>query len=154
MSTEFVWKHLNDGKDAPLMPNHYPAYIDVSFLIYTRLAVSMTDARSQVRDAAEAHYQAVVRGAQGRFPLAAGCTSVPPDLTFWPGELTRLQHSHTRRWRTSRGNGIRSDKSVSRSVTRGNTKTETQACTQSTRPKSSKSLASNVSEVSSECDPR
>lgn len=52
MSTEFVWKILNDGKDAAIMPNHYPAYVDV-------------------RDAAEAHYQAAVRGAQGRFPLAA-----------------------------------------------------------------------------------
>ncbi|KAK8865578.1 hypothetical protein IAR55_000722 [Kwoniella newhampshirensis] len=52
LSTMLQWA-LTKGKDAPIMETLFPYYVDV-------------------RDAAEAHYQAVVKQAQGRFLLAAG----------------------------------------------------------------------------------
>ncbi|WVO13093.1 hypothetical protein L204_100704 [Cryptococcus depauperatus] len=52
MSTEFLWK-LAQGQDKPIMDSLYPYFVDV-------------------RDAAEAHYQAIVRHAQGRFIISAG----------------------------------------------------------------------------------
>ncbi|WWC57766.1 uncharacterized protein I303_100301 [Kwoniella dejecticola CBS 10117] len=51
MSTEVLWA-LAKGKDQPIMPTLFTHYVDV-------------------RDAAEAHYQAVVRQAQGRFLTSA-----------------------------------------------------------------------------------
>lgn len=52
MSTEIFYALLG-GKDAPIAPADFPYMVDV-------------------RDAAEAHYQAVVRGANGRFNLSGG----------------------------------------------------------------------------------
>ncbi|WVQ64474.1 uncharacterized protein L199_002641 [Kwoniella botswanensis] len=52
MSTEVVYA-LAKGKDVPIAPTLFTYYVDV-------------------RDAAEAHYQAVVRNAQGRFITSAG----------------------------------------------------------------------------------
>ncbi|ODN90794.1 oxidoreductase [Cryptococcus wingfieldii CBS 7118] len=52
MSTEFMWM-LAGGKDKPIMSSLIPYYVDV-------------------RDAAEAHYEAAVRHAQGRFLISAG----------------------------------------------------------------------------------
>ncbi|OXG48049.1 oxidoreductase [Cryptococcus neoformans] len=52
MSTEFLWM-LVGGEDVRIMDSLYPYYVDV-------------------RDAAEAHYQAAVRRAQGRFNVSAG----------------------------------------------------------------------------------
>jgi hypothetical protein len=66
MSTEYVWAILKGPKEAPIAPTYYPYYVDVSIF---SLAALNTDA--QVRDAAMGHYQAVVKGAQGRFLLAA-----------------------------------------------------------------------------------
>ncbi|WVR03232.1 hypothetical protein IAU60_000223 [Kwoniella sp. DSM 27419] len=51
MSTSILWA-LAQGKDGPVFDTHYPYQVDV-------------------RDAAEAHYQAVVRNAQGRFIISA-----------------------------------------------------------------------------------
>ncbi|WWC67151.1 uncharacterized protein I206_101058 [Kwoniella pini CBS 10737] len=52
MSTEVLYA-LAKGKDQPIMPTLFTHYVDV-------------------RDAAEAHYQAVIRQAQGRFLTSAG----------------------------------------------------------------------------------
>ncbi|WWD22889.1 hypothetical protein CI109_107384 [Kwoniella shandongensis] len=52
MSTSFLWM-LAAGKDSPVMPTMYPYYADV-------------------REVAQAHYNAVIKQAQGRFILAAG----------------------------------------------------------------------------------
>ncbi|WRT63372.1 uncharacterized protein IL334_000277 [Kwoniella shivajii] len=52
MSTEVIYA-LAKGKDQPIQPTLFTHYVDV-------------------RDAAEAHYQAVVRQAQGRFVTSAG----------------------------------------------------------------------------------
>ncbi|KAK8844562.1 hypothetical protein IAR55_006409 [Kwoniella newhampshirensis] len=52
MSTEYLWM-LAQGKDKPIAESMFPYYVDV-------------------RDCAQAHYQAVIQQAQGRFILTAG----------------------------------------------------------------------------------
>ncbi|ODO11142.1 hypothetical protein I350_01745 [Cryptococcus amylolentus CBS 6273] len=62
MSTEFMWM-LAGGKDKPIMTSLIPYYVDV-------------------RDAAEAHYEAAVRHAQGRFLISAGPYQPIKDYDF------------------------------------------------------------------------
>lgn len=59
------------GKDKPIAETLFPYYVDVRPPFTARL-VGGAELMTQVRDAAEAHYQAVVRQAQGRFLLSAG----------------------------------------------------------------------------------
>ncbi|WVQ72099.1 hypothetical protein IAR50_001644 [Cryptococcus sp. DSM 104548] len=74
MSTEFLWV-LAGGKEKPIMSSIIPYYVDV-------------------RDCAEAHYEAAVRHAQGRFIISAG----PYDFqeyadklrTFYPDQADRF----------------------------------------------------------------
>lgn len=74
MSTEFMWA-LMAGKDKPIMPTLFPYFVDV-------------------RDAAEAHYQAIVRQSQGRFILSAGAYDFQEfaDMlrTLFPEEADRV----------------------------------------------------------------
>ncbi|WVQ85135.1 hypothetical protein IAT38_007300 [Cryptococcus sp. DSM 104549] len=76
MSTEFLWM-LAGGKDTQVMETLYPYYVDV-------------------RDAAEAHYQAVIRKAQGRFLLSAG----PYDFNEFCDMLRELYPEQAERFAT------------------------------------------------------
>ncbi|KAI9638370.1 putative oxidoreductase [Dioszegia hungarica] len=74
MSTEIFYALLG-GKDAPIAPADFPYMVDV-------------------RDAAEAHYQAVVRDADGRFNLSGGPYSFQQVVDFlhqaYPAESHRV----------------------------------------------------------------
>jgi nucleoside-diphosphate-sugar epimerase len=62
MSTEIFYALLG-GQDTPIPYTAFPYMVDV-------------------RDAAEAHYQAIVRGAQGRFCLSGGRERPPSSTRF------------------------------------------------------------------------
>ncbi|EIW73384.1 hypothetical protein TREMEDRAFT_24957 [Tremella mesenterica DSM 1558] len=78
MSTEFMYMILG-GKEAPIMDTLFPYYVDV-------------------RDAAEAHYQAIMKQSQGRFILAASPFSyqqIADDVREWyPEESHRIPIGH------------------------------------------------------------
>ncbi|WVQ72100.1 hypothetical protein IAR50_001645 [Cryptococcus sp. DSM 104548] len=74
MSTEFLWM-LASGQDADIMDTGFPYYVDV-------------------RDAAEAHYQAAVKHAQGRYILSAG----PYDFQEFADKLHTLYPSQAGRF--------------------------------------------------------
>lgn len=137
MSTEIFYALLG-GRDTEISPTAFPHMVDV-------------------RDAAEAHYQAIVRGAQGRFNLAGGSeykssTESHLEALFWttylhlrPSRANDIQNTLSSKWQTSSTRHILMNLTEYLSARLGNTNSKIRECMDLIQPRVNESLGSSVS---------